>query len=140
MNLRFNGRKCEIDKRNLTFYGHVFSEKEVSACPRKIAAIQAMTTPSNVSELRSYLGMVNYCGRFIKDLATVTAPLRQLTKKNVTFEWKPCHQVAFEKLQNWLTEKKVMSYFNLSKHTELLVDASPTGLWCDSFTMHTRQR
>ena len=127
MNLRFNGRKCEFDKRNLTFYGHVFSEKGVSACPRKIAAIQAMTPPSNVSELRSYLGMVNYCGRFIKDLATVTAPLRQLTKKNVTFEWKPCHQEAFEKLQNLLTEKKVMSYFDLSKQTELLVDASPTG-------------
>ena len=72
--------------------------------------------------------MVNYCGRFIKDLATVTAPLRQLTKKNVTFEWKPCHQEAFETLQSLLTEKKVMSYFDLSKHTELFVDASPTGL------------
>ena len=128
MNLRFNGRKCEFDKRNLTFYGHVFSEKGVSACPKKIKAIQAMTPPSNVSELRSYLGMVNYCGRFIKDLATVTAPLRQLTKKHVTFEWKPCHQEAFEKLQSLLTEKKVMSYFDLSKHTELIVDASPTGL------------
>ena len=54
MNLRFNGRKCEFDKRNLTFYGHVFSEKGVSACPKKIEAIQAMTPPSNVSELRSY--------------------------------------------------------------------------------------
>ena len=127
-NLRFNGRKCEFDKRNLTLHGHVFSEKGVSACPRKIEAIQAMTPPSNVSELRSYLGMVNYCGRFIKDLATVTAPLRQLTKKNVTFEWKPCHQEVFEKLQNLLTEKKVMVYFNLTKHTELVADASPTGL------------
>eukprot|EP00112_Aurelia_sp_Birch-Aquarium-sp1_P023569 Seg707.7 transcript_id=Seg707.7/GoldUCD/mRNA.D3Y31 product="putative protein K02A2.6" protein_id=Seg707.7/GoldUCD/D3Y31 len=68
MHLRFNGRECEFDKRNLTFYGHVFSEKGVSACPRKIAAIQAMTPPSNVSELRSYLGMVNYCGRFINIL------------------------------------------------------------------------
>ena len=128
MNLRFNGRKCEFGKRNLTFYGHVFSEKGVSACPRKIEAIQAMTPASNVSELQSYLGMVNYCGRFIKDLATVTAPLRQLTKKNVTFEWKPCHQEDFEKLQNLLTEKKVMAYFNLTKHTQLIVDASPTGL------------
>ena len=127
-NLRFNGRKCEFDKRNLTFYGHVFSEKGVSAYPRKIEAIQAMTPPSNVPELRSYLGMVNYCGRFIKDLATVTAPLRQLTKKNATFEWKPCHREAFEKLQNLLTEKKVMAYFNLTKHTELVVDASLTGL------------
>ena len=72
--------------------------------------------------------MVNYCGRFIKDLATVTAPLRQLTKKNVTFEWKSCHQEAFEKLQSLLTEKKVMSYFDLSKHTELIVDASLQGL------------
>ena len=98
MNRRFNGQKCEFDKRNLTFYGHVFSEKGVSACPKNIEALHAMTPPSNVSELRSYLGMVDDCGRFIKDRATVTAPLHQLTKKNVTFEWKSCHQEAFETL------------------------------------------
>ena len=61
----------------------MFSQKKAFLhVPKKIEAIQAMTPPSNVSERRSYLGIVNYCGRFIKDLATVTAPLRQLTKKH----------------------------------------------------------
>ena len=55
---------------------------------KKIEAIKSLKPPTNVSELRSYLGMVTYCGRFINDLATVTAPLRELTKKDIKFEWK----------------------------------------------------
>ena len=85
-NLRFNGEKCEFDKSSITFYEHVFSKQGVSPCPRKIEAIKSLKPPANVSELRSYLGMITYCGRFIKDLATLTAPLRKLTKKDIKFE------------------------------------------------------
>ena len=103
MDLRFNGRKCAFDKRNLMFLGHVFSEKGISPCPKKVEAIKAMTPPSTISELRSYFGMTNYCGRIIKDLATITAPLRNLTRKNSPFEWKTCRQEVFEKLQTLLS-------------------------------------
>lgn len=127
-NLRFNDSKCEFDKQNLSFYGHVFSADGISPCPKKIEAIKSLKPPTNVSELRSYLGMITYCGRFIKDLATLTAPLRQLTKKSIPFVWKSCHQQAFEKLQASLTQDAVLAYFDLSKQTELVVDASPTGL------------
>ena len=91
-NLRFNGEKCEFDKPSITFYGHVFSKNGVSPCPEKIEAIKSLKPPTNVHELRSYLGMVTYCGRFINDLATVTAPLRKLTKKDIKFEWTESQQ------------------------------------------------
>ena len=88
-NLRFNGEKCEFDKPSITFYGHVFSKQGISPCPRKIEAIKSLQPAANVSALRSYLGMVTYCGRFIKDLATLTAPLRKLRKKDIKYaEWK----------------------------------------------------
>ena len=126
-NLRFNGEKCEFDKPNITFYGHVFSKQGISPCPKKIEAIKSLKPPANVSELRSYLGMVTYCGRFIQDLATLTAPLRKLTKKDIKYEWKES-QHAFDTLQERLNEKTTLSYFDPSKDTKLIVDASPTCL------------
>lgn len=58
----------------------------------------------------------------------MTAPLRELTKKNIPFEWQSRHQQAFNKLQASLTEDAVLSYVHLSKETELIVHALPTGL------------
>jgi hypothetical protein len=72
--------------------------------------------------------MVAYCGRFIQDLATLTAPLRKLTKKDIKYEWKESQQHAFDTLQERLNEKTTLSYFDPSKYTKLIVDASPTGL------------
>ena len=126
--LRFNGEKCAFDQPSITFYGHVFSRNGISPCPKKIEAIKSLKPPTNVSELRSYLGMVTYCGRFINNLATVTAPLRELTKRDIKFEWKESQQNAFDTIQAILSEKTALSYFDPSKATKLIVDASPTGL------------
>ena len=106
----------------------MFSRNGISPCPKKIEAIKSLKPPTNVSELRSYLGMVTYCGQFSNDLATVTAPLRELTKKDIKFEWKESQQNAFDTIQAILSEKTTSSYFDLSKATKPIVDASPTGL------------
>ena len=63
----------------------------------------------------------------INDYSTLTKPLRELTMKNKPWEWKTEHQEAFEKLKKILTSDIVMSYFDINKKTELLVDASPVG-------------
>ena len=139
-NLRFNGEKCEFDQPSFTFYGHVFSRNGISPCPKKIEAIKSLKPPTNVSELRSYLEMVTYCGRFINDLATVTAPLRKLTKKDIKFEWKESQQNTFDTIQAILSEKTTLSYFDPSKATKLIVDASPTGLAPYPLTTHPKQK
>ena len=95
---------------------------------RNVSSLKSLKPPTNVHELRSYLGMVTYCGRFINDLATMTAPLRKLTKKDVKFEWTESQQQSFDTLQAILSEKTTLSYFDPSKATKLIVDASPTGL------------
>ena len=88
----------------------VMCQKWVSSpCPEKIEAIKSLKPPTNVYELRSYLGMVTYCGRFINDLATVIAPLRKLTKKDVKFEWTESQQQSFDTLQAILSEKITLS-------------------------------
>ena len=80
-----------------------------------------------MSEARSLLDLANYCSRLIKNFATVTVPLRQLTHKNAKFEWTPRRKAAFKTLKNTLTTD-ALAYFNPTKLTELIVDAIPVGL------------
>ena len=72
--------------------------------------------------------MANYSSKYIRDFATLTAPLRELTRKDVCFDWTPTQQEAFEKLQNALSSAPCMSYFDKNKQTFVTVDASPVGI------------
>ena len=83
-----NLQKCKFLKKNLEFFGLVFTEKGISPDPKKVDAFVNAKHPTTVSEVRSlrYVsevrGMANYSSKFIKNYATITEPLRQLTRKN----------------------------------------------------------
>ncbi|CAE1289526.1 unnamed protein product [Acanthosepion pharaonis] len=80
--LTLNGSKCEYNKRSLEFLGHTFGNKGISPSSLKIKTILGLPNPKNASEVRSLLGMTNFCGApFIPNYATLTHDLRQLTKK-----------------------------------------------------------
>ena len=68
-NLTLNKSKCEFNKDKREFYG-----------PKKVAAIKNAPVPKDVGEVRSFLAMTNYVGRFIPNYSTITEPLRRLTK------------------------------------------------------------
>ena len=72
--------------------------------------------------------MANYSSKYIANFATITTPLRELTKKNTKFEWNEIHQKAFEQLTSALTSAQCMAYFDMQKDTFVTVDASPVGL------------
>ena len=90
---------------------------------KKVEAIQNATAPRNPSEAKSLLGMAQYLARYIPGYADITAPLRALTKEDVTWKWE-----ALDKLKKAFTGNQVMSYFDPSQATEVIVDASPIGL------------
>ena len=77
-NLTLNRPKCEFNKDKIEFYGHVFSAAGISASPQKLDAIKNMDTPSNVSEVHSFLAMTNYLSIFINGYSRGTAPLQNL--------------------------------------------------------------
>ena len=87
-----------------------------------------MSAPENVSEVKSLLGMAQYVSRYVPEYATITAPLRALTKKETPWQWSDEQQDAFDKLKDSLTKSHVMSYFNPAQETKVIVDASPVGL------------
>ena len=91
-------------------------------------AIKESEVPTNPSEVRSFLSMTNYVGRFVKNYSSITVPLRELTKQNVKREWNSDRQKAFDLLKRELTSDKVMSYFDPTKETTMIVAESPVGL------------
>ena len=74
--------KCQFDQTQLEFFGYIFSADGIFPSANKVQAIKDASVPKNASEVRSFLGMVQYCGRFIPKLADISAPLRGLTHKD----------------------------------------------------------
>ena len=94
----------------------------------EIEAITNTSVPEDVSEVKSLLGMVQCVSRYIPDYATITAPLRALTKKETPWQWSDEQQHAFDKLKDSLSTSHVMSYFNPAQEIDMIVDPSPVGL------------
>ena len=127
-NLRLNKEKCHFSKSEVMFYGYVFSGDGLRPDHKKVEAIQNATAPRNPGEVKSLLGMALYLARYIPGYADITAPLRALTKEDVTWKWEQTEQEALDKLKKAFTGNQVMSYFDPFQATEVIVDASPIGL------------
>ena len=129
LNLTSKEEKEQICQEKVRFWGIVLSADGVQMDPRKVKAIKACGRPENQSALKSFLGMINYCARFVKGQADVAAPLRELAKKSdAEFVWSQACERAFEALKAQLTGEQTLAYFDINKRTELMVDASPIGL------------
>ena len=126
--LTLNQEKCIFGVSNLTFFGHEVSASGVSPDIKKVEAIREARVPNNAAEVRSFLGLATYCSRFIPDFATVTEPLRLLTRKDIPWRWNSVHQTAFDNLKKLLTDSQVMAHYDPSAPTQLRFDASPVGL------------
>ena len=79
-NIRINREKCVFFTTQVSYFGHTFTLEGLKPDRVKLAAITQMKPPSNKAELATILGMVNYLSRFPSNLASVTAPIRDLMK------------------------------------------------------------
>ena len=84
--LKLNKTKCQIRKQSIAFLGHIISSEGIKIGPSKTEAITKMPLPRSVNDLQRFLGMINYLGKFIPNLAEHTTPLRNLLKKDVVFK------------------------------------------------------
>ena len=90
--------------------------------------IKRCSVPQSKEELQSLLGMTNYLGRFIPNMSQITEPLRNLTRQDTVWNWGDKQDSALATLKNSLSSQSTLAYFDVSKETVLLVDASPFGL------------
>ena len=84
-----NASKCEFEKTQLKFLGHVVDQDGIRADPDKTSAIENMKPPTTVPDLRRFMGMVNQLRKFSPHLADITQPLRQLLSKKTAWLWDP---------------------------------------------------
>ena len=96
--------------------------------PDKVKAVREWPTPTDVTEVKSFLGLCSYYRRFIKDFATIAKPLFRLTEKHVPFIWKEDEQTAFETMKDILITAPVMAYPSPTATFILDTDASNVGI------------
>ncbi|KAK9675156.1 Reverse transcriptase (RNA-dependent DNA polymerase), partial [Popillia japonica] len=126
--LTLNERKCAFMKTSIHFLGFIFSDKGIAPDPKKVEAINNLDPPKNPSEVRSLLGMFNYVGKFIPNLASKTQPFRNLITKDCKWNWTTKHQNIFDGLKKQLSEAPNLVYYDATKVIHLYVDAGPQGL------------
>ena len=97
--LTLNAKNCIFRTNRISFFGVVFGENGVSPDPAKVKAVHDFDHPKNVKDLRSFLGLTNYCARFIKDYAKICQPLRELTHKDKAWEWTDDCEKSFKMLK-----------------------------------------
>ena len=110
--MRLKKEKCAFLLPSVSYLGHIISEEGLRTAESKVRAIVDAPEPRNVGELRSFIGMVNYYGRFLPDLATLLAPLYRLFRKSVRWRWRRRQGVAFRRVKDLLHSGRVLTHFD----------------------------
>ena len=126
--LTLNPDKCQFNMDKLVFMGILLSQKGIGPTEERVRAIVEAREPENASEVRSFLGLVGFSSRFISGFATLSEPLRRLTRKEVPFEFGPEQKKAFQVLKDELAKAATLAYFDNDAPTKVIADASPVGL------------
>ncbi|XP_028304146.1 uncharacterized protein K02A2.6-like [Gouania willdenowi] len=126
--LRLKRSKCVFQAPSVTYLGHRISAQGLSPMTEKVRAIKEAPSPKNVAELRSFLGLVNYYGKFLPELSTVLAPLYQLLHKDCSWKWQQAQEVAFQHVKELLHSAPLLVHFDPDKEVVLSCDASPYGV------------
>ena len=126
--LHLNPDKIRINIPNVPFFSQVLTKEGLKLDPHKISVIQQWPTPTNVKELQSFLGSVNYLTKFIPYLSDHRQPLQELMKSSSEFIWTCIHEKAFKQLKEAIAKDVTLQFFNqdLPLYTE--VDASKKGI------------
>src|SRR3989441_3429241 len=107
--LKLKPSKCHLLQRTISFLGHIVSEEGVSTDPSKIDAVTEGPTPTNVTEVRAFLGLCSYYRRFVKNFASIAGPLHGLTGRGVPFEWSEACEEGFVELKRRLVSSPILA-------------------------------
>ncbi|WVZ80836.1 hypothetical protein U9M48_028283 [Paspalum notatum var. saurae] len=122
--------KCAFWPKEVSFLGHILSEKGVAVDPSKVKDVLNWKQPETVTEIRSFLGLAGYYRRFIKDFSKTAKPMTSLTKKNAKYLWSSNCEEAFQTLKKPLTSAPVLAQPDVTKPFDVYCDASGNGLGC----------
>lgn len=127
-NLKLNMKKCSFLQTELNYLGHYVSKDGIRPGDHKIKSVRDFPTPSNVHQVRQFVGLCSFFRKFIRNFSLIAKPLTDLTKKNMTWLWGEAQDRAFKDLKSSLISRPVLAIYDRNLHTELHTDASKFGV------------
>ncbi|GKV48697.1 hypothetical protein SLEP1_g55500 [Rubroshorea leprosula] len=123
-------KKCEFWLNSVAFLGHVVSKDGISVDPEKVKAVVEWSRPTNVTEVRSFLGLAGYYRRYVEGFSRIAVPLTRLTQKGVKFEWTDECEQSYQELKSRLVSAPILTIPDDSGGFTIFSDASMKGLGC----------
>jgi hypothetical protein len=122
--------KCELWLEKIAFLVHILIAEGIEVDPSKVEAVSKWKQPSNVSEVRIFLGMAGYYRRFIKGFSSIARPMTEILKKDNKFVWTPKCEESFQIIKKKLTTAPVLTLPDIHQSFVIFCDASRQGLGC----------
>ena len=117
INLTLNKGKCVSKVKEVTYIGHKLTQEGINPDDEKVRAINDMPAPTDNKGVERLLGTVNYPGKFIPNLATVTEPIRVLLRKDIEFQWSHEQEKELHEIKSILTKDggPILKFFDVQK-------------------------
>lgn len=125
---RLKRNKCEFLLSSIEYLGHCVNENGIQPLASKVEAIMNAPAPENVQQLRSFLGLVNYYGKFIPNLASKLHPLNALLSAHKKWKWSDECMRAFKDVKEHIVSAGVLTHYNPQFPITLAADASAYGV------------
>lgn len=127
-NLTVNKDKCSFFQEEIEYLGYTLTKEGLKKTKDKVKAIVAAPQPSNVTEVRSFIGLVNYYHKFIPNAAEILSPIYELLRAGKKFKWSWDCQQAFKKIKEIIASDICIVHFDPSLPIIVTADASQNGI------------
>ena len=126
--MRLKESKCQFLLPSVEYLGYRISENGIQPMEEKLRAIRDAPIPRDLSQLKSFLGLLNYYGKFLPHLSSTLAPLYKLLSKGQVWHWGREQEEALCIAKSQLTSETLLVHFDPTLQLALSCDASPYGL------------
>ncbi|UYV64129.1 K02A2.6-like [Cordylochernes scorpioides] len=127
-NIKFDLTKAQICKKEVSFLGHMISKNGIDPEPNKVDKVINLKKPEDKKSLQRVMGLYNYLGKFIPNLAASTSNIRGILKKNVVWHWGPRQDIEFHHIKECVRNAPSLGHYDKTKTLVLQCDASKDAM------------
>lgn len=128
-NLTLNKEKCKFNIQAVEFLGSIIDENGIRPSPEKVDAIKNFRKPRDITELRSFIGLVTYISPSMRGFSEIMEPLNRLLNRDSEEKWGEEQDKALARIKTIMQDELMtLAFFDTRYPTKIYTDASPTGL------------